>query len=98
MIGEYVLADPTEVPTVMHGHKVSSNSDGLRVNTDADAYVETLQTIVVKPLWVDGVVNGRPFVFQQDSVLSHKALKTHDWMDDRECSSACQIELLAAAS
>ncbi|VUZ55870.1 unnamed protein product, partial [Hymenolepis diminuta] len=31
----------------------------LRVSVDADAYVETLQTIVVKPPWMDSVVNIR---------------------------------------
>ncbi|KAM3186664.1 hypothetical protein ACTXT7_003870 [Hymenolepis weldensis] len=39
----------------------------LRANAGADAYVETLQTIV-KPPWIDRVANGgRPYVFQQDS-------------------------------
>ncbi|KAM3182337.1 hypothetical protein ACTXT7_012585 [Hymenolepis weldensis] len=39
---------------------------------DTNVYVETLQTIVVKPPWVDSVVNGgRPYVFQQDSPPSH---------------------------
>ncbi|KAM3177548.1 hypothetical protein ACTXT7_004340 [Hymenolepis weldensis] len=66
---------------------------GLRVNTDADTYVGTLQTIV-KPPWIDSVAGGRlPYVFQQDSapkprirwlrifiIMSHKAyghLLTH---------------------
>ncbi|KAM3170946.1 hypothetical protein ACTXT7_017594 [Hymenolepis weldensis] len=76
MIGDCVLADPTEVPTVMHAHEVSNNSDGLRVN--AGAYVETLQTIA-KPPWIDSVANGRrPHDFQQDSAPSHKALRTQD--------------------
>ncbi|KAF2346323.1 hypothetical protein FHG87_022921 [Trinorchestia longiramus] len=50
----------------------------LRVN--ANAYVETLQTNA-KP-WVDSVANRRAYVFQQDSVPSHKALKTQDWMTE----------------
>ncbi|KAM3176011.1 hypothetical protein ACTXT7_007341 [Hymenolepis weldensis] len=55
--------------------------DGLRVNADADAYVVTLQAIVVKPLWIDSVANGaRPYVFLQDSAPSHNALKIQDWM------------------
>ncbi|KAM3185258.1 hypothetical protein ACTXT7_006724 [Hymenolepis weldensis] len=41
--------------------------EGLRVNADAgaDAYVKTLQTVVVKALWIDNVANGgRPhYVF-----------------------------------
>ncbi|KAM3180249.1 hypothetical protein ACTXT7_016654 [Hymenolepis weldensis] len=50
-----------------------------RVNAGADAYVETLQTIVVKPSWIDCVANGgRPYVFQQRSTPCHKALKTQD--------------------
>ncbi|KAM3174715.1 hypothetical protein ACTXT7_009973, partial [Hymenolepis weldensis] len=46
---------------------------GLRVN--ANAYVKTLQTIVIQPPWIDSVVNGRPHIFQQDSAPSHKAPK-----------------------
>ncbi|KAM3175390.1 hypothetical protein ACTXT7_008630 [Hymenolepis weldensis] len=92
------ILDPTEVPTVMHAHEVSSNSDvfgvssevhimtpqlfpqSLRVNVDADACVETLQTIVVKPPWTDSVANGRrpSYVHQRDSAPSHKALKTQN--------------------
>ncbi|KAM3176057.1 hypothetical protein ACTXT7_007287 [Hymenolepis weldensis] len=80
MVDGCVRADPTEVPTVMHVHEVSSNTDairccyfdkeyfmtpqffpqGLTVNTHADVYVETLQTITVKPPWIDSVANGRP--------------------------------------
>ncbi|KAM3187492.1 hypothetical protein ACTXT7_002207 [Hymenolepis weldensis] len=52
MIGGYVRADPSGVPTVMHAHK------GLRFNADVDAYVETLQIIVVKPPWMDSVAIG----------------------------------------
>ncbi|KAM3184165.1 hypothetical protein ACTXT7_008917 [Hymenolepis weldensis] len=60
---------------------------GLRVNVDADededadvgedGHVETLQTIVVKPLWIDNVANGGrpPNVFQQEWAPSHKAVK-----------------------
>ncbi|KAM3182791.1 hypothetical protein ACTXT7_011608 [Hymenolepis weldensis] len=75
IIDGYVGADFTEVPAVIHEHEVSSNSDDFRVNADADAYVETLQTIVVKPPWIDSVANrGRPYVFQQNSAPSHEAL------------------------
>ncbi|KAM3186058.1 hypothetical protein ACTXT7_005155 [Hymenolepis weldensis] len=58
---------------------------GLRVNEDAgaDAYLENLQTIVVKRPWIDSVVNGgRPYVSQPDSASSHKALKTQEWMSE----------------
>ncbi|KAM3179802.1 hypothetical protein ACTXT7_017565 [Hymenolepis weldensis] len=45
----------------------------LRANADVDAYVETLQIVVVKPPWIDSVANeGRPYVFQQDSAPSIK--------------------------
>ncbi|KAM3185683.1 hypothetical protein ACTXT7_005853 [Hymenolepis weldensis] len=64
----------------------------LRVNANTDAYVETLQTIVIKPPWIDGVANGRPHVFQQDSAPSLKALKIQDWMDGREFSSSCHTK------
>ncbi|KAM3179777.1 hypothetical protein ACTXT7_017623 [Hymenolepis weldensis] len=80
-------ADLTEIPTVMHEHKVSSNSDANRVNldadVDADVYVETVQTIVVKPPWTGSAANGGrpPYIFQQDSASSHKALNSHDWKD-----------------
>ncbi|KAM3184332.1 hypothetical protein ACTXT7_008548 [Hymenolepis weldensis] len=87
MIGDYVRADPTEVPNVMHAHEVYTNTDvreghimtpplfpqGPRVNAVADAYVKTLQIIVKLP-WIDSVANGGrpPYVFQQDSAPSHK--------------------------
>ncbi|KAM3176470.1 hypothetical protein ACTXT7_006459 [Hymenolepis weldensis] len=32
----------------------------LKVNAEADAYVESLQTIVVKLSWIDSVANGTP--------------------------------------
>ncbi|KAM3173902.1 hypothetical protein ACTXT7_011644 [Hymenolepis weldensis] len=58
MTGDCVRTDPTEVPTVMQAHEAWSNRhimtppffpQGLRVNADADAYVETLRTIVKLP-------------------------------------------------
>ncbi|KAM3173421.1 hypothetical protein ACTXT7_012537 [Hymenolepis weldensis] len=49
---------PIEIPTVMHAHEVSSNSDAFRVNADTDAYMGTLQTIGVKPPSIDSVANG----------------------------------------
>ncbi|KAM3188435.1 hypothetical protein ACTXT7_000261 [Hymenolepis weldensis] len=64
-------------------HDFSIFQQGLRVNAaaDADAYVETLQTIVVKSPRIDNVANGgRPYVFLQDSAASHKALETQDSM------------------
>ncbi|KAM3171500.1 hypothetical protein ACTXT7_016503 [Hymenolepis weldensis] len=110
-----------EVPNVMHAHEVSSSSQwrgrehtmspqfflqGLRVNADADAYVETLQTIVVKSSWIDSAANGGrphpppppPHIFQQDSAPSHKALKTQDWMDDEELLSSCHTKLMPTPS
>ncbi|KAM3180098.1 hypothetical protein ACTXT7_016967, partial [Hymenolepis weldensis] len=75
----------------------------LRVNVhagadaDADAYVKTLQTIVVKPPCMDSVASGeRPHVFQQDSAPSHKALESQDYMDGREFPSSCHTELMAS--
>ncbi|KAM3186383.1 hypothetical protein ACTXT7_004448 [Hymenolepis weldensis] len=63
-------------------------------DADADAYVETLQTIVVKPPWKDNLA----YAFQQDSVPSHKALKTQDWMDGQEfSSSSCHTKLIPAS-
>ncbi|KAM3181725.1 hypothetical protein ACTXT7_013805 [Hymenolepis weldensis] len=73
---------------------------GNRVNAyaDADAHVGTFQTIVVKPSWVESIANGgRPYVFQQDSAPSHRALKTRDWMDGREFSSSCHTKLMTAS-
>ncbi|KAM3171270.1 hypothetical protein ACTXT7_016956 [Hymenolepis weldensis] len=42
-------------PFLSRGPRV--NADAV-ANADADAYVETLQTIVVKPPWIDSVANG----------------------------------------
>ncbi|VUZ50207.1 unnamed protein product [Hymenolepis diminuta] len=50
-------------------------------DADADAYVGTLRTIVFEPPWIESIVSGgQPYVFQQDSAPSHKALKTQDYM------------------
>ncbi|KAM3177201.1 hypothetical protein ACTXT7_005012 [Hymenolepis weldensis] len=70
-----------------------------RIKADVDAYMETLQTIVVKPPWIDGVVSGRPplHIFQQDSPPPHKALKTQDWMDGDEFSLSCHTKLMIAS-
>ncbi|KAM3177963.1 hypothetical protein ACTXT7_003501 [Hymenolepis weldensis] len=71
---------------------------GLGVNADADAYVETLQIIVVN-LWIDSVFNGvrPPSVFQQDSAPFYKAVKTQDWMDGQELSPSCHTKLMVAS-
>ncbi|KAM3181028.1 hypothetical protein ACTXT7_015151 [Hymenolepis weldensis] len=47
--------------TVREGHIMSPPffPHGLRVNASADAYMETLQTVVAKPSWRDSVANGR---------------------------------------
>ncbi|KAM3170920.1 hypothetical protein ACTXT7_017644 [Hymenolepis weldensis] len=74
-----------EKTTVMpFGVVKGSEGEDLRVNANADVYVETLLTIVIKPPWIDNVANGTPlspYIFQKDSAPSHKALKTHDYMD-----------------
>ncbi|KAM3185676.1 hypothetical protein ACTXT7_005898 [Hymenolepis weldensis] len=50
-------------------------------NADADAYVDTSQTIVVKLPWIDSKANGRLlYVCQKNSAPPHKVLKTQDWM------------------
>ncbi|KAM3174540.1 hypothetical protein ACTXT7_010327 [Hymenolepis weldensis] len=76
LIDGHVRADPIELSPVVHAH------EGLRVNADADAYVETPQTIATKPLWIDSVDNGeRSYLFQHGSTPSHKALKPRTgWM------------------
>ncbi|KAM3177933.1 hypothetical protein ACTXT7_003575 [Hymenolepis weldensis] len=77
MISGCVRTDPTEVQTVMRTKFppiLMVSGAGLRVNADADAYVETLQTIV-KPC-IDNVVNGRSSFLKQDLASPHKAHKT----------------------
>ncbi|KAM3173510.1 hypothetical protein ACTXT7_012369 [Hymenolepis weldensis] len=88
MMGGYMGTDPTEVPTVMHAHEVFSNNYGLRwceghnmtphfrpqsLRINADAYVEIPQTIV-KPLWMDSVANGGPYVFPKEIRLHPRKL------------------------
>ena len=52
--------------------------EGLRVNSAT--YIEVLDTVV--KLWIDREQNGRPYIFQQDSVPSHKAQNTQEWLAD----------------
>ncbi|KAM3184352.1 hypothetical protein ACTXT7_008509 [Hymenolepis weldensis] len=68
-----------------------------RVHADADAYLVTIQTIAVKPPWIDSVANGRANIFQLDSAPSHKALKIQDCMNGREFSLSCHIKLMPAS-
>ncbi|KAM3185178.1 hypothetical protein ACTXT7_006878 [Hymenolepis weldensis] len=99
MRGGYVRTDLTEVPVVMPTKFPATMmvfGIGLKVNADADAYMENLQDIVVKSLWRDSAANGRrPYVFQEDLSPFHKAVKTRDWMDDQEFSSSCHNKLIA---
>ncbi|EFN86088.1 Transposable element Tcb2 transposase, partial [Harpegnathos saltator] len=92
----WLCSHPTQVPHVMHtkfpatvmvlgvvsneGHVMPPHffCQGLRVN--AAAYIEVLET-VVKP-WIDSVRGDRPYIFQQDSAPSHKAMMTQDWMTE----------------
>ncbi|KAM3172241.1 hypothetical protein ACTXT7_014953 [Hymenolepis weldensis] len=81
---------------------MGETASGLRVNadgdTDADAYVETLPAIAIKPPWIDCATNGgRLYVFQQDSAPHRKALKTHGWMNRRELPLSCHTKLSAAS-
>ena len=92
----WLCRDPSDVPHVMHTTfpatimvlGVASNErhvmppnffrQGLRVN--AATYIEVLEA-VVKP-WIDIVRGERPYVFQQDSAPSRKAMTTQDWMSE----------------
>ena len=58
-------------------HQVFENITS-RVNSAA--YIEILGT-VFKP-WINRVRNGRPYIFQQDSALSHKYQNTQEWLED----------------
>ena len=51
---------------------------GLRVN--AAAYIEVLEAVV--KLCIDSVRGERPYIYQQDSAPSHKAMMTQDWMSE----------------
>ncbi|QQP40069.1 Transposable element tcb2 transposase [Caligus rogercresseyi] len=61
-------------------HEVPSSvmvlGKGLKVNTAI--YIDVMKN-VVKP-WMDLVVNGRPYVFQQDSAPAHKSRETQAWL------------------
>ncbi|EFN75878.1 hypothetical protein EAI_04296, partial [Harpegnathos saltator] len=43
-------------------------------------YIEVLETVVKQ--WIDSVCGDRPYIFQQDSASSHKAMTTQDWMTE----------------
>jgi hypothetical protein len=89
----WLCADISEVPivmatkfpaTVMVLGVVSNEGDvmpphffqkGLKIN--AQEYLKVMEE-VVKP-WMDGVANGRHYVFQQDGAPAHNAKVTQDW-------------------
>ena len=49
---------------------------GLKVNTKM--YLDVLKSVVIP--WCNQVVGGRPWVWQQDSVLTHKSKETQAWL------------------
>ena len=93
MIGDYVrilqmFLMHTKFPaTVMvlgvvknEGHVMPPHFFPQRLRVNAAAYIEVLEA-VVEP-WIDSVHGERPYVFQQDSAPSHKAMTTQDWMSE----------------
>ena len=53
---------------------------GLKVNTKM--YLDVLKSVVIP--WCNQVASGRPWVWQQDSVLAHKSKETQAWLQ-KEC-------------
>ena len=53
---------------------------GLKINTKV--YLDELKSVVIH--WCTQVAGGRPWVFQQDSVPSHKFKETKVWLQ-KEC-------------
>ena len=53
---------------------------GLKVNTKV--YLDVLKSVVIP--WCNQVAGGRPWVWQQDSVLAHKSKETQAWLQ-KEC-------------
>ena len=53
---------------------------GLKVNTKV--YLGVLKSVVIP--WCNLVAGGRPWVWQQDSMLAHKSKETQDWLQ-KEC-------------
>ena len=53
---------------------------GLKVNTKV--YLDVLKSVVIP--WCNHVAGGRPWVWQQDSVLAHKSKENQAWLQ-KEC-------------
>ena len=53
---------------------------GLKVNIKV--YLDVLKSVVIP--WCNQVAGGRPWVWQQDSVLAHKSKETQAWLQ-QEC-------------
>ena len=53
---------------------------GLKVNTKV--YLDVLKSMVIP--WCNQVAGGRPWVWQQDSVVAHKSKETQAWLQ-KEC-------------
>ena len=53
---------------------------GLKVNTKV--YLDVLKSVVIP--WCNQVADGRPWVWQQDSVPTHKSKETQAWLQ-KEC-------------
>ena len=53
---------------------------GLKVNTKV--YLDVLKSVVIR--WCNQVAGGRPWVWQQNSVLAYKSKETQAWLQ-KEC-------------
>jgi len=56
------------------GHVMPFHFFPQELRVKAATYIEVLETVV--KLWIDSVRDERPYVFQQDSVPSHKTMTT----------------------
>ena len=54
---------------------------GLKVNTKV--YLDVLKSVVIP--WGNQVAGGRPWMWQQDSVLAHKSKETQAWLQ-KDCN------------
>ena len=80
----------TKIPTTVmifgvvssEGHIMPPHIFEVSLKVNTKVYLDVLKSVVIP--WCNQIAGGRPWVWQQDSVLAHKFKETQAWLQ-KEC-------------
>ena len=77
------------------GHIMQSHFFEVALKVNTKVYLDVLKSVVIP--WCNQVADGRPWVWQQDSALSHKSKETQAWLQ-KECYNFVPFSLWLPSS